>query len=376
MSDENRNGQETAVSAAAEKTAPRRRVGRTLKWIAALLVIALLAMAGFRIAADKLAPEEEAEEAAVNVRVATAVVADIDSNSILTGRLEAVEEAIVIPKIPGEVTRVYAELGARVDKGEKLFEMNKDQMMTARNQAKIAYNDAATNLTRVETLYAEGAVPLQMYEQARSAFDMARESYAAAGDALDNAIVTAPISGHITSVNVSVGGMASQASPAVTISNIDKLEINTGLSENMINKVKIGDTVGVRVKSVSEDASFNGVVTALAPAPAVGSLTYPIVITLENPDEAVKPGMFAEVTIAADRARAVLAVPSKAVFIRAGRQIAVTLDAENRVALNDVTTGVDNGELIEIKSGLKEGDRVVTEGQSYLNASSKVNIVE
>ncbi|MDR2089932.1 MAG: efflux RND transporter periplasmic adaptor subunit [Clostridiales Family XIII bacterium] len=376
MSNENRNGQDAAGSAAAEKAVPRRRVGRALKWIIALFVIALLAIAGFRIAADRLAPEEKIEEAAVNVRVATAVLADINSNSILTGRLEAVEEALVIPKMPGEVTRVYAELGERVRKGDRLFELDRDQLATAVNQAKIAYNDAATNLERIKTLYAEGAVALQMYEQAQSAFDMARESYAAAGDALGNATVTAPIGGHITSVNVSVGGMASQASPAVTISNIDKLEINTGLSENMINKVKLGDTVGIRVKSVSEDASFSGTVTALAPAPAAGSLTYPIVITLENPDEAVKPGMFAEVTVAADRAQGVLAVPSKAVFIRAGRQIAVTLDAENRVVLNDVTTGVDNGELIEIKSGLKEGDRVVTEGQAYLNPSSKVNIVE
>jgi RND family efflux transporter MFP subunit len=336
----------------------------------------MLAIAGFRVASDRLAPQEESEEAAVNVRVESAVVTEINSNSILTGRLEAALEAIVIPKMPGEVTRVYAELGKRVNKGDRLFELDRDQLATAVNQAKIAYDDAATNLERIKTLYEEGAVALQMYEQAQSAFNMARESYAAAGDALGNAVVTAPISGHVTSVNVSVGGLASQASPAVTISNIDKLEINTGLSENMINKIRIGDTVGVRVKSVSEEASFDGTVTALAPAPATGSLTYPVVITLENPDEAVKPGMFAEVTIAADRVEGALAVPSKAVFIRAGRQVVISLDAENKVVLNDVVTGVDNGEIIEIKSGLKEGDRVVVEGQSYLNASSKVNIVE
>jgi multidrug efflux pump subunit AcrA (membrane-fusion protein) len=144
----------------------------------------------------------------------------------------------------------------------------------------------------------------------------------------------------------------------------------------MINKVRLGDTVEIRVKSVSEETSFAGTVTALAPAPATGSLTYPIVITLENPDVSVKPGMFAEVSIEADRIEGALAVPSKAVFIRSGRQMAITLDAENNVVLNEVVTGVDNGEIIEIKEGLKEGDRVVTEGQSYLNTLSKVNIVE
>ncbi|MDR2355322.1 MAG: efflux RND transporter periplasmic adaptor subunit [Clostridiales Family XIII bacterium] len=383
MHKENTNGPEPAENAAAtqehtakENAKSRRRVGRALKWILSVFIIALLAIAGFRIVTDRLTPQEVAEEAAINVRVANAVIADINSNLILTGRLEATEEAVVIPKLPGEVTRVYAELGKRVNKGDRLFEIDRDQLATSVNQAKIAYDDAVTNLERIRTLYEEGAVALQMYEQAQSAFNMARESYAAAGDAIANAVVTAPIGGHITSVNVSVGGMASQTSPAVTISNIDKLEINTGLSENMINKVKIGDTVDVRVKSVSEDESFSGTVTALAPAPATGSLTYPVVITLENPGEAVKPGMFAEVTITADRAEGVLAVPSAAVFPRAGRRIVISLDAENRVVLNDVVAGVDNGELTEIKSGLAAGDRVVTEGQFYLNTASKVNIVE
>ena len=388
MRNENMSGQEAAERAAAATTAnairedaaakiaPRRRVGRILKWILAVFIIALLAIAGFRIASDRLTPQETAEEPPINVRVENAAVADINSELILTGRLEATEEAIVIPKIPGEVTRVYAELGKRVNKGDRLFETDREQLAATVNQAKIAYDDAATNLERIRALYEEGAVALQMYEQAQSAFNMARESYAAANDAISGAVVTAPIGGHITSVNVSVGGMASQASPAVTNSNIDRLEINAGLSENMINKVKIGDTVAVRVKSVSEDDAFSGTVTALAPAPAAGALTYPVVITLENPGDAVKPGMFAEVTITADRAEGVLSVPSGAVFIRAGRQIVISLDAENRVVLNDVVTGVDNGERIEIKSGLKEGDRVVTEGQSYLNATSKVNIVE
>jgi RND family efflux transporter MFP subunit len=254
--------------------------------------------------------------------------------------------------------------------------MDRAQMATAVNQAKIAYDDAATALARITTLYEEGAVSLQDYERTQSAYNMARESYAAAGDAIGNATVTSPIGGYVTSVNVSVGGMASQASPAVTISNTDRLEINTGLSENMINKVKPGDTVEVRVKSVSEDSSFVGTVTAMAPAPAVGSLTYPIVITLDSPGEEVKPGMFAEVTIAADKVEGALAVPSKSVFIRAGRQMVISLDASDAVVLNEVTTGVDNGDVIEIKSGLTAGDRVVTEGQSYLNVTSKVNIVE
>ena len=95
MRNENMSGQETAESAAvttegaATGGAPRRRVGRALKWILAVFVIALLAIAGFRIVSDRLAPQETVEEPPINVRVTNAAAMDINSDLILTGRLEA-----------------------------------------------------------------------------------------------------------------------------------------------------------------------------------------------------------------------------------------------------------------------------------------------
>jgi RND family efflux transporter MFP subunit len=225
------------------------------------------------------------------------------------------------------------------------------------------------------SLYGEGAVPLQAYEQAQSAVNMARESYTAASDAYGNTSVTAPISGYVTSVNVAAGGIASQAMPAVTISNIDRLEIRASLSENMINKVRVGDGVDVLVKSVS-DTPFSGTVTALAPAPASGSLTYPVIITLENPGDSLKPGMFAEVEIVTDRLEGVLTAPSKSVMIKSGRQVVATIGEGGQAAFRNVVTGVDNGMAVEIKEGLAEGELVVVEGQAYIDESSIVNIVE
>ncbi|MDR1571402.1 MAG: efflux RND transporter periplasmic adaptor subunit, partial [Clostridiales Family XIII bacterium] len=324
---------------------------------------------------DSLGPQEEAVIPPVNVRVDVAALSDLSVSSLLTGRLEAVDEAQVFPKVPGEVTRVYVELGGRVSKGSPLFELDKTQMATALNQARLSLDDATTNLERMTALYSEGAIPLQTYEQAQSAVSMARESYTAASDAYGNASITAPISGYVTSVNVAAGGIASQAVPAVTISNIDRLEISANLSENMINKVRVGDSVDVLVKSVS-DTPFSGAITALAPAPAAGSLTYPIIITLENPGDSLKPGMFSEVSIVTDRLEGVLAIPSKSVMIKSGRQTVATIGADGQVVFRDVVTGVDNGVTVEIREGLAEGERVVVEGQAYVDETSRVNIVE
>jgi RND family efflux transporter MFP subunit len=359
--------------------APRAGKSRRGRKIVTRLILAavliLLAIAAVRVVSERLAPQEAATIPPINVRVAEAVRADLSGNSLITGRLEAVEEVSVVPKIPGEVTAVYVELGDKVAKGSTLFEMDRTQAATAVNQARIALNDAQTNYDRISFLYNEGAVAAQAYEQARSALSMARESYAAAGDAYGNSSVTAPISGYITQVNVAEGAMASQAVPAVGISNIDKLKIDTTLSEQMINKVRVGDTVGVLVKSVSEEP-LSGTVTALSPAPAAGSLTYPVVISLDNADAAVKPGMFAEVVIETARAEGALAIPTRALMIKSGRQVVAVLEAGDQVVFQEVTTGVDDGEMIEILSGIGDGARIVVEGQAYLDESSQVNIVE
>ena len=84
------------------------------------------------------------------------------------------------------------------------------------------------------------------------AYTISKESYKAASDGLSNYVVSSPIDGYVTSVNIDVGTVASQAVPAVTIANIDKLEINTSISENMINKISVGDKVEVVVSAVSD----------------------------------------------------------------------------------------------------------------------------
>jgi len=273
------------------------------------------------------------------------------------------------------VTGVYAKMGGYVSKGQTLFTIDSSQLTSTLEQASISVETALTNLERMTTLYDEGAIPLQTYEQAQTAYDVAVQNLNAAQTTLIDYSVEAPISGYVTSVNVAAGSIASQAVASLTISNTSSLEITANVAETLINKIHRGDTVNVLIKSFSEDP-LPGTVTAVAPAPLPSTLTYPIKITLENKDDALKPGMFAEITIEADRAESVLSVPSKAVIIRAGRQIVMTLDSNDAVVINEVETGINDGELIEIKQGISEGDKVVVEGQTYLDESSTVIIME
>ena len=351
-----------------------RKMSKKQKIVLAVVFVIILAGA-FRIISSKMEDNSAVTSDVINVKVTTAAITTLESTSPLTGRLEPVEEVTLIPKAMGEVTNVYVELGQKVTKGTVLFELDKTQVATSYNKAKTAYNDAATNLNRMETLYNEGAVSLQQYEQAKTNYTTAKETFTYASDDMSNYVVTSPIDGYITSINVDVGAVASQSVAAATIANIDKLEIDTSVSETIINKIKIGDKVDVLVSSVS-DTPFSGTITALSPAPAAGSLTYPMKVTLDNTDSAVKPGMFAEVVITSDKMENVIALPSKAVLIKSGKTVVAVIENGEKVVFKNVTVGVDNGDLAEIKSGIKAGDTVVIEGQYYLDENSEFNIID
>ncbi len=347
----------------------------TNKKKAVLVLIAVFVLFGaFRIISNRLEDKTVPTSDIINIKVTKAAITTLENTSPLTGRLEPIEEVSLVPKVMGEVTKVNVTLGQKVNKGTVLFELDKTQAATAYNQAKANYQDAQNNLNRMETLYKEGAISLQQYEQVKMAYTISKESYKAASDGLSNYVVSSPIDGYVTSVNIDVGTVASQAVAAVTVANIDKLEINTSISENMINKISVGDKVEVVVSAVS-DIPFFGTITALSPAPPAGTLTYPMKVSIDNKDLTIKPGMFAEVIVTSDKTEGVV-LPSASVLIRSGKPIVAVIDDNGNLVFRDVVIGVDNGELVEIKSGVEAGDTVVIEGQHYLEEDSKFNIIE
>lgn len=361
-----------------KKTTPEQQQvpapGRRRRWRPILIAIGVLvlALAGYRVW-EATRPPAASVTVPINVTVGTAHISSIYATSPLTGRIEPTASASVIPLAAGTVTSVDVELGQEVREGDLLFTIDSAPVATSYQQAKIGYDTARADFLRIETLYKEGAVSLQQYQGAKAQMDLAAQSLASASEALSNYRVTAPIDGFVTSVNVSVGSLVSQAMPAVTIADTSSLKIQTGISEYLISRVHPDDEVDIFVRTAS-DAPLAGRITAVSPAPAAGTLTYPVTITVDDPDGVVRAGMFAEIQLVSDKREDVLCVPSEAVFIKSGVSRVVVL--KDRIpTIVTVTTGLDNGTLAEITSGLSEGDIIVTTGQQYVVDGEAVNVV-
>ncbi len=334
----------------------KRKVNKVITIAAAALVIGLVI---FRIISSMSGTVTE-EESPVNVKTALAEKMSISTTSPITGRVEPIEEVSIIPLVSGKVTAVNAEIGDRVSKGTTLFQIDGTQLMTSFNQAKEGLNVAKSTYDRTSVLYKEGAVSYQDFEQAQAAYANAQQTFAAASDAYSNCTVTSPINGYITAKNIAVGSIASSAAPAMTVADVSKLQINTNVSEYIVSELNVGDTVNVYI----------------SPAPATGSLTYPVKISLSDDTGKIKAGMFAEIKIVSAEKKDTLCVPSDSVIMKNGTAVVVTLNKENVPKYNEVTTGIDNGEYVEILSGLKEGDRIVISGQQYVTEGTPVNVTK
>ena len=346
---------------------------RRAKLITIIVVVLLVLLLIFRIFQSSMGAEEQ-HASLINVKTASVELTSIYTTSPITGRIEPIEEVNIIPLASGEITSVNVALGDQVKKGTVLFQIDKTQISTTLNQASSGYNTAKSAYDRISMLYNEGAVSLQDYESARAQYIAAKESYTSASDAYNNCIVTSPINGYVTSLTAAVGGIASSAMSQVTVANISELQISTTVSEYLISEIKVGDPVEIYIASLGNN-SYKGIIKALSPAPATGTLTYPITISVNDDSGKIMAGMFAEIEIIANEKDKVLCIPSDAVIIKAGESIAVVLEKDIPV-FKKVTTGIDNGEYVEITSGLSEGEIVIISGQQYVTEGVSVNIIK
>jgi HlyD family secretion protein len=187
---------------------------------------------------------------------------------------------------------------------------------------------------------------------------------ASARATLNNTILTAPISGTITLVDTKIGQLATATARVMILQDISSLHTESDVSEANIASLKLGQAIDYTFDALGPDKHFVGTVLAIDPASTVisGVVNYKIKGSLNNiPD--IKPGMTANMTIMVAKKDNVLAIPYSAVINKNKKQYTrIITDAKTKTFKEvEVQTGMQaDGGLIEILSGLQEGQEVVT----------------
>jgi len=199
-------------------------------------------------------------------------------------------------------------------------------------------------------------------EAAALAVTAAELSLQASKDMLDDATITSPTSGIITSVNIKEGDVltgATFAAPAFRVVDPTNLEM-TGLIDEMdVADIALGQDVIITLDALP-GVEVQGVVKFISDAALIqaGVVLYPTTVSLKAPDSRVKDGMSATADIIVEKRSNMLVLPTTAVFNDAGVRIVYLVGSDGKATRHEITTGLRSGRLIQIASGLQEGDVV------------------
>jgi HlyD family secretion protein len=180
----------------------------------------------------------------------------------------------------------------------------------------------------------------------------------------ENTLMRAPSDGTITKVDAKVGQQAVGSQPLVVLQDVGNLHVEANISEANIALVKTNQPVEITFDALGSDRKFKGTVQQIDPASTVvsGVVNYKVTVGLDKLDE-IKPGMTANLNILAAEKNGVLSIPSRAIITDGGKKYArVITDAKKKTYKQvEVSTGLEaDGGLVEITSGLENGQEVVT----------------
>ncbi|MBE6066405.1 MAG: efflux RND transporter periplasmic adaptor subunit [Clostridium lundense] len=243
-------------------------------------------------------------------------------------------------------------------------------------QAQLAASDSSLEVVKSQLAQAEAAYkqPQASQKQAQAAMGQATSVYKQAVQALEDTVVRAPIDGFVTSLNIEVGETSSNMQAPITISSLNKVYVKVNVTENIINKIKSGDKVTANFSALN-NKEFVGTISTITPAANSTTQLFDVNIEIDNKDNIIKAGMFANVKFSTSAKNNALIVKSEAVLQKEDKNI-VYIVKNNKTIEKQVSIGIDNGDFAEITSGLAQGDKVVIKGQHYVENDQKVKVVE
>jgi multidrug efflux pump subunit AcrA (membrane-fusion protein) len=244
-----------------------------------------------------------------------------------------------------------------------------DQSAVALTQARSAYNIAKKHLDGLNAIGKQQAL-----KAAKGQLSSAEGKLMGAKAQLSYSEIRSPIDGYITDRPLYPGEMASTTAPLLTVMDISKVIAKAHIPQSDALLLRKGDKVAISVAG-SEDSKIGGLVSLISPALDPNSTTIEIWVQASNPDQALRPGMTVQLSITAKTVEDALVVPASALLNAQGDtgQVMV-IDSTSTAQSRDVKTGIQNGQDVQIVSGLKPGEMVITEGAYGLPDKTKVKV--
>ena len=276
------------------------------------------------------------------------------------GTARANEQVTVSAPVTERIVRLNFDDGSFVRAGQVVAVLQQAQQSAQLNEAQARARETQQQLARVAELKQRGFATQSAYDTQVAAAAAARAQSAQASAQIGERVVRAPFSGWVSLRNISVGAIASQGTEIATISDVSVIKLDFTVPETMLSAIRPGLPIEAR-SAAYPDRPFRGVIHTIDPVVDPNTRAVTVRARLPNPDRLLRPGMMMTVVIE-NAPRLALSVPELAVIGEGEGRFVFVVDEQGRAKRIPVRTGIRSAGRVEIREGLRPGQRVITEG--------------
>ncbi len=284
----------------------------------------------------------------------------LNYNAMLTG----VKETSVFAKVGDRIEKIFVKVGDFVKKDQLLLTLPKNNPRAKYYQAKVAFENSKTSYERYKKLYETGGISLQTLDNIKTQYKVSKANFDNVKELIK---VTAPISGYITKISVRENDNVKEKAHLFTIANVSKLKAKILISEKEIEAFK----KGVEAIATWQGKTIYGKIVEIDVAMNPRTQAFQVVAEFDNSKKEIRAGTTAEIQIINKSEKPIIAIDRKNLIIRENETF-VFVANKNIAKKRKVTLGKNYGLKVEVLSGLKDGDSIITEGQLLLKDNVKI----
>ena len=332
------------------------------------VILAVAAIVGLSSCNNGKKTENTVREQVPVVAVQSAVVETVVDDKAYSSTVQPWAKNNIAPQSAGRIENLLVEVGDYVTAGQIVAKMDDVQLQ----QAELQMNNDKIEYDRLKGLLDKGGISQSDFDSFEMAYKVHRNQYE---NLLKNTVLRSPITGTISARNYDKGDMYAMAQPLYTVEQIIPVKLLIAAAESDYNRIKKGDKASITVEAFPGE-TFTGTITNLYPTLDATTHTFNAEVKVANYNKRIRPGMYAKVTVTFGSNKSII-VPDLAVVKQQGsgnRYIYVYNEKDSTVTYQRVHLGKRLGDRYVIQGGIREGDKVVTDGQLRLKDGLKVNL--
>lgn len=316
----------------------------------------------------------ETNEIILPVKTLKIVKQDYKGYSDYIGTVNAIEKAILIAHGGGRVQSLFAKEGDKVTKNKKLCNIDAEKFENGYQSAKLNEKITKQEYERKKVHLRRGSVSQLQVDQAKAQYLVAKSQTFEAEKVKDGATCISPINGVVVERLVENFEFLPLHKPTFIVADLDKVKVNIGIPESEISGFKENGTANLFL-SDETPLDVEGKVTRVSKNMNDATKTFNVEVIADNKDNTLLPGQMVRVKLLRYDLTEKIVIPTSAIVTIAKEQY-VYVVKDSRAIRTKISIFTRDSKKAVIKSGINEGETIITSGQARVGDGAKVNVLE